>query len=126
MLHLVKSFFHYSRKFGLKFTLKSALSYLGIKVYSTVKYPIFGIKVTVSSNVFWKELERRCWELDCIKYISNVIKEGQILLDVGAWIGPYTLLFSKLVQDVGRVYAFEPDPKALKILQHNVEKKLFN
>lgn len=89
-----------------------------------IEYPVTGIRVMVAGEnfLFWKRLEYRQWEFNCIKHISNLVKEGQILLDVGAWIGPYTLLFAKLVQDTGRVYAFEPDPKSLEILQRNVRK----
>ena len=121
-LDLVKLFFDSLRKFGLKFALKSALSYLGIKVYSAIKYPVTGIKVTVRADVCWKELERGRWELNCIRHLSNAISEGQTILDVGAWAGQYTLLFSKLVGDKGHVYAFDPDPKAFDLLRDNIEK----
>lgn len=118
----LKVVFKSLKEFGLKSTLKHALGYLGIRVYSTIKYPIIGFKVIVRADIFWKELERGRWELNCIKYISNIIRKGQTILDVGAWIGPYTLLFSKLTQATGSVYAFDPDPKALNILQENIEK----
>ena len=118
----MRTFLKYLTEFGLKFTLKYALSYLGIRTYSTIKYPSVGIKVTVRPHSFWKRLQRGRWEFKCIKYISNVVGKGQTILDVGAWIGPYTLLFSKLMQDTGCVYAFDPDPKAFDILRENVEK----
>jgi len=100
-----------------------ALSHLGIKLYSTIQYPtVDGIKVKVRSSYFWKRLESGQWEPNCIKHVSNITREGQVIFDVGAWIGPYTLLFSKLVQATGRVYAFDCDPKQFDILRDNIEK----
>jgi FkbM family methyltransferase len=46
--------------------------------------------------------------------------EGKTVLDVGAAIGTYSLLLSKLVGIQGFVYAFDPDPKAAKILRDNI------
>lgn len=45
---------------------------------------------------------------------------------MGAWIGPYTVLFSKLVNTGGKVYSFEPNPKVRKILHHNIKKNRLN
>ena len=45
---------------------------------------------------------------------------GDVVVDVGANIGYYTLLFVRLVGDTGRVYAFEPDPANFALLQKNV------
>jgi FkbM family methyltransferase len=46
----------------------------------------------------------------CSQYLAknNLIKDGDIVLDVGANIGYYVLIESKLVGDQGRVYAIEP------------------
>ncbi len=49
------------------------------------------------------------------------IKPGEIVVDAGANIGYYTVIFSKLVGEGGRVYAFEPDPVNFEILKKNVE-----
>jgi FkbM family methyltransferase len=44
-----------------------------------------------------------------IKFINSNIKSGMNVVDIGANIGFYTLLFSKLVGSEGCVYSFEPD-----------------
>jgi len=49
------------------------------------------------------------------------IQPGQIVLDIGANIGYYTLLAARLVGPTCRVYAFEPDPSNFKLLRKNVE-----
>lgn len=59
-------------------------------------------------------------ELDT-KIVKNEIKSGDIVIDVGANIGYYTLIFAKLVGDKGKVIAFEPEPKNFEILKKNIE-----
>ena len=44
-----------------------------------------------------------------IDLIKSTIKPGMICLDIGANVGFYSLLFSKLVGKSGKVHAFEPD-----------------
>ncbi|MEW6535514.1 MAG: FkbM family methyltransferase [Candidatus Auribacterota bacterium] len=51
---------------------------------------------------------------------QSIIKQGDVILDIGANIGYYTLLFAKLVGKKGKVYAFEPDPYNFSILSHNI------
>lgn len=48
--------------------------------------------------------------------MKQVIKEGDTVLDIGAHLGFYTLLMSKLAGDMGKVYAFEPNPQLLSML----------
>ncbi len=53
--------------------------------------------------------------------IMNEVNEGDIVLDIGANIGYFTLIFAKLVGEKGKVYAFEPDPENFSLLKKNVE-----
>ena len=48
------------------------------------------------------------------------IKKGQTVIDAGAQIGYYTVLFGKLVGPKGKVYAFEPDSRNFEILAKNI------
>ena len=52
---------------------------------------------------------------------KNSVKEGDIVVDVGASIGYYTLIAARIVGNKGKVFAFEPDPKNFEILKKNVE-----
>ena len=58
-------------------------------------------------------------ELDT-NIIRNEISEGDVVIDVGANIGYYTLIFAKLVGKKGKVIAFEPEPKNFELLKKNI------
>jgi len=55
------------------------------------------------------------------EYFKNEIKKGDICVDIGANIGYYALLESRLVGDKGKVYAIEPVPENIKLLKRNIE-----
>tara|TARA_B110000438_G_scaffold155886_1_gene149572 strand:+ start:1420 stop:2289 length:870 start_codon:yes stop_codon:yes gene_type:complete len=59
-------------------------------------------------------------ELDT-KIIRDNIKEGDIVIDIGANIGYFTLIFAQLAGTTGKVFAFEPEPKNFELLQKNVK-----
>lgn len=57
-----------------------------------------------------------------LKYvIERVVAPGDVILDVGANIGYYTIMLSKLVGETGMVYAIEPEPRNFERLQKNVQ-----
>ncbi|NHI88388.1 MAG: FkbM family methyltransferase [Candidatus Thorarchaeota archaeon] len=60
------------------------------------------------------------YEAQTTKYIVDSVKEGSVVVDVGASMGYYTLLLARLVGPRGRVYAFEPIPRDFAILRRNV------
>lgn len=51
----------------------------------------------------------------------SLIKKGMTVVDVGAFIGYYTLLAAKRVGDNGKVFAFEAAPNHFKLLLKNIE-----
>lgn len=53
-------------------------------------------------------------------YIKSVIHDGDNVVDIGASVGVYTLRFSELCGESGRVYAFEPVPESFRLLTANV------
>lgn len=53
------------------------------------------------------------------RFFERVIVRGQVVVDVGANQGIYTLLFSRLVGPEGRVVALEPAPAMFAALDHN-------
>jgi FkbM family methyltransferase len=61
------------------------------------------------------------WEEYETELFKKYAKKDDVVLDIGAHIGYYTLIAARIVGDKGKVYAFEPDPKNFKILKRNVE-----
>lgn len=55
------------------------------------------------------------------KILCKIIKPGWIIYDIGANIGYYTILFSKLTGMKGKVYSFEPDQDNCRLLQKNIK-----
>lgn len=60
------------------------------------------------------------YEVDSVLLCKNIIKPGMNVLDIGADIGYYTRIFSDLIKEKGKVYAFEPHPKAFLILSGSI------
>jgi FkbM family methyltransferase len=52
--------------------------------------------------------------------LAETLKPGQVVYDVGANIGFFTIICARLVGPRGRVYAFEPMPESATTLRHNV------
>lgn len=66
-----------------------------------------------------------CWlgsyEFPKQKTFINEIKEGDIVFDIGAHVGFYTLLSSQLVGEQGQVVSFEPFPPNLRYLKRHIQ-----
>jgi FkbM family methyltransferase len=56
----------------------------------------------------------------CVKDVFRP-KEGDVVVDVGAYIGRYALIASKRVGKSGKVIVLEPDPKNFEIVKYNVQ-----
>lgn len=67
----------------------------------------------LSNNGIFEEQE--------VAVVKEQVKSGDTVLDIGANIGYYTLIFAKLVGKQGKVFAFEPEPDNFALLQKNIE-----
>jgi FkbM family methyltransferase len=61
------------------------------------------------------------YEQDVTRLFNGLVREGMGVADLGANLGYYTLLASRIVGESGYVYAFEPDPTAYAYLKGNIE-----
>ncbi|SRR6266568_1573898 len=61
------------------------------------------------------------WETFESEIFSRFVRPGDVVVDIGAHIGWYTLLAAKLVGSKGKVYAFEPDPTNFALLSKNIK-----
>jgi FkbM family methyltransferase len=55
-----------------------------------------------------------------VSIIKNIVKRDMFVVDIGANIGFYTVMFASLVGDAGRVVAFEPVPDSRSKLTASV------
>jgi len=60
------------------------------------------------------------WEHEVVKTLSEEVARGSFVIDIGAHIGFYTLLLSKLVGANGKVIAFEPLSTNFRVLEENL------
>ena len=61
------------------------------------------------------------WEPLITRYIQANLKQGDTFIDVGANIGYYALLASRVVGTAGRVFAVEASPSIYSHLMRNIE-----
>jgi FkbM family methyltransferase len=83
-------------------------------VLPIIQGPLKGFKWIKGSGVngYWLgTYERKKQSL-----ISTYIKQGMVCYDIGAHVGYYSLTFSKLVGESGKVFSFEPNPLNLMYL----------
>jgi FkbM family methyltransferase len=75
----------------------------------------------VEFDPVWRWIGKGIREPGVLRFAKDRIRSGNTVLDVGAHVGEWTLLFSELVGESGRVVAFEPDPVARASLEKNLE-----
>jgi len=56
-------------------------------------------------------------------FLKNIINNDDIIIDIGANLGYYSVLFSKWVGQKGFVYAVEPISQVREVFQNNVGKR---
>lgn len=66
-------------------------------------------------------LKKGVWEPLETALFRSEIGEGDVVVDVGANVGYYTLIAAHKVGKTGKVWAFEPDPDAFELLRRNVQ-----
>jgi len=94
-------------------------------VFPILQGPLRGKKWIIASS------NHGCWlgsyEYEKRRVFQRAIKPGDVVYDIGANVGFYTLLSSILVGTEGRVYAFEPLPSNLRDLRKHQEiNRIFN
>ncbi len=73
-----------------------------------------------NANGIWMLEGEQLWDTEILPVCLEHIKEGDTVIDAGAWIGGHTMAYAKKVGETGRVYAFEPNIYAYECLKKNV------
>lgn len=81
-----------------------------------------GLLFNLHSNSYIENLiiEYGDFESHIVMLSKNLISKKDVVLDVGANVGLHTLLFSKLVGEEGKVFAFEPNKLNFERLNLNL------
>jgi FkbM family methyltransferase len=88
---------------------------------------VFGYKLYLNPNdSLCGAMASGVYERFEVNLFRRVVKEGDVVVDVGAHIGYYTLLAAALTGKNGKVYAFEPEPLSFSILTRNVKENNLN
>lgn len=84
-----------------------------------VRGPARGMRWVSDSTVhgFWLGY----WELETQRRFAARLHSGDVVYDIGAHVGLYTLLSSSRVGPEGHVYAFEPSPKNVGYLKRHIQ-----
>jgi len=81
--------------------------------------------VDLSDHVIGLNIVRGAYERDEIAWVRRLLKPGDIVLDVGAHIGFFTMHMAAMVGPSGRVYAFEPFDANAELLERSVAENRF-
>lgn len=98
---------------------EASLKYLRKRIPESVK--IDGHIIYLDSSDRLELSVRGSYESFETEIFKKYVKSGDIVLDIGAHIGYYTLIAARIVGDAGRVISFEPEPENFSLLKKNVE-----
>jgi len=81
--------------------------------------------VRIGSELLRMDESLRRWDFGGERAVQTVLCEllrpGDVMLDIGANFGLHTLYAARLVGPQGRVYAFEPVPRNVELLTRNAD-----
>lgn len=60
------------------------------------------------------------YEAGTLHIIRKILKNGDVVIDIGANIGLMSLFSSRLIGEKGKVFCFEPEPDTYEILKKNI------
>jgi len=93
-------------------------------VFNYLKSNLKSDFVEIDGNkIFLDENDSLCLSINGIydEFETDIIKKevhhGDVVMDIGANIGYFTIILAKLVGDEGKVFAFEPDPTNFELLK---------
>jgi len=77
-------------------------------------------KIIQNSSGVWQLEGEQLWDTTILPVCLEHIKEGDTVIDAGAWIGGHTMAYAEKVGAKGKVIAFEPNHAAFECLSRNI------
>lgn len=90
-----------------------------VKIDTRHYFKMYHLGVAEENELFWAGIDRG-WEKTSLKIWRKLCVDANVVLDIGANTGLYSLV-TKALNPTAKVYAFEPLPKVLEYLNYNVE-----
>jgi FkbM family methyltransferase len=82
-----------------------------------------GFRMTVDVREYiQRRLFYRCHEPHEARLVRGLLRRGDVIVDIGAHVGFFTLIGAAHVGSTGRVYAFEPIPANFSTLERNIRR----
>ena len=81
--------------------------------------------VDLADHVIGLNIVRGRYEPDEIAFVRSVLKPGDTAIDAGAHIGFFTMQMAAMVGSAGRVYAFEPLPSNIDLIERSITENAF-
>lgn len=94
-------------------------SVITIKIDSEHQFKMYHHGTSEENELFWGGIDNG-WEKTSLKLWRKLCVNTNIVLDIGANTGLYSLV-TKALNPTAKVYTFEPLPKVLEYLNYNVE-----
>jgi FkbM family methyltransferase len=104
---------------GVKSALLPTVNYLKPDYITIMNQKLYIDKF--DTTVSEKMVVYKNWEDFETKVFMKTLHPGDVVIDIGAHIGYYTLIAAKIVGNAGKVFAFEPNERNFKLLQKNVK-----
>lgn len=125
LAYLMRIYFRYfsinvGKKFIWDYILRPYVNWREIRTTITTKYG-FRCNILLPDTIQERIFYFGVWEPLMSQYINDNLSEGDIFIDVGANIGYYSCLASKLVGPLGCVYSIEASPSIHGLLQKNIK-----
>ena len=111
---LRKHYFGIYKKFILPKKIFSKTNFI-TKYDSTLKIKV-NLSDWIQQQIFFLDYS----DINGISFLKKTLKKDNVFIDIGANIGAYTLIASKLVEKTGMVIAFEPVNTINKMLIENI------
>jgi FkbM family methyltransferase len=102
--------------FGIK-SAKPPISEVPIQDVGTLRY---AYHATGDKWVSPAIRDKYTWGYEVLTLLKGLLKRGSYFADIGANIGWFTIIGSRIVGENGRVFAFEPEPSNIRLLRTSV------
>ena len=95
-----------------------------VKLYEEKSFKINHYGFEIENEIFWNDIYNG-WEKVSLKLWSELCEQSNVIFDIGANTGVYSLL-AKTIQPNSTVYAFEPVKRVYEKLMDNIELNNFD